>query len=169
MMAPGRVGWRISYLLLSLVLFGMDRLTKLLIVDRLPLYESVPIVRGFLHLTHVANTGALFGLMAGMESPLRNLLFVAVPVLAVILILVFQFRTSELDLLVQSGLSLILGGALGNLYDRIAYGHVVDFLDFSLAGHHWPAFNLADSSICLGVFTLLLDLFRRERRAAPAA
>jgi signal peptidase II len=58
---------------------------------------------------------------------------------------------------------------MGNLYDRVLYGHVVDFLDFSLAGHHWPAFNLADSSICLGVFTLILDLLRHDRRAAPAS
>jgi len=147
----------------------MDRLSKTLVVSRLPLYESVPVIEDFFHLTHVANTGALFGLMAGMASPLRGLIFITIPVLAILLILLFQSRTHESEIMIQVGLSLILGGAMGNLYDRIAYGHVVDFLDFSLAGHHWPAFNLADSSICLGVFTLVLDLFRRERRAAPAA
>jgi signal peptidase II len=162
-------GTRLLYLGLSLLLFGLDRLSKSLVVSRLPLYESVPIIEDYFHLTHVANTGALFGLMAGMASPLRGLIFITIPVLAIFLILAFQFRTRENDFLVQTGLSLILGGAMGNLYDRIAFGHVVDFLDFSLAGHHWPAFNLADSSICLGVFTLILDLFRRERPVAPAS
>jgi signal peptidase II len=85
------------------------------------------------------------------------------------LILYFQFRSRESEVLVQVGLSLILGGALGNLYDRIRFGHVVDFLDFSLGGHHWPAFNIADSCICIGVFSLVLDLYRRERRATPAS
>lgn len=158
--------FRALYLGLSLLLFGMDRLSKSIVVSRLPLYESVPIIPDFFHLTHVANTGALFGLMAGLAAPMRALVFITIPVLAILLILAFQFRTSEADFLAQSGLALILGGAMGNLYDRIAYGHVVDFLDFSLAGHHWPAFNLADSTICLGVFTLILDLFRRDRRAS---
>jgi signal peptidase II len=160
---------RFLYLGLSLFLFAMDRLSKSVVVARLPLYDSVPVIPDFFHLTHVANTGALFGLMAGLASPLRGIIFITIPVLAILLILLFQFRTEGREFPVQVGLSLILGGAMGNLYDRIVYGHVVDFLDFSLAGHHWPAFNLADSSICLGVFTLVLDLLRQDRRAAPAA
>jgi signal peptidase II len=160
---------RLLYLALSFLLFGMDRLSKNLIVSHLPLYESIPIVQDFFHLTHVANTGALFGLMAGMAAPLRGIVFITIPVLAIVLILIFQYRSAEDELPLQIGLSLILGGAMGNLYDRIVYGHVVDFLDFSVAGHHWPAFNLADSSICLGVFTLILDLLRHDRRAAPAS
>jgi signal peptidase II len=126
-------------------------------------------VEGFFHLTHVADTGALFGLLAGLPPPLRGLVFITVPLLAIALILYFQFRSGEGDVLVQVGLSLILGGALGNLYDRISFGHVVDFLDFSLAGHHWPAFNIADSCICVGVCSLVLDLYRRERRPAPSS
>jgi signal peptidase II len=161
--------FRLLYLALSLFLFAMDRLSKSIVVSRLPLYDSVPVIQDFFHLTHVANTGALFGLMAGLASPLRSIVFITIPVLAILLILVFQFRTEESELPVQMGLSLILGGAMGNLYDRVFYGHVVDFLDFSLAGHHWPAFNLADSSICLGVFTLVLDLLRQDRRTAPAS
>jgi signal peptidase II len=160
---------RLLYLGLSLFLFAMDRLSKSLVVSRLPLYDSVPVIQDFFHLTHVANTGALFGLMAGLASPLRGIVFITIPVLAILLILVFQFRTAESELPIQVGLSLILGGAMGNLYDRVLYGHVVDFLDFSLAGHHWPAFNLADSSICLGVFTLVLDLLRHDRQTAPVS
>jgi signal peptidase II len=156
---------RLLFFALSVVLFAMDRGTKALVVRRLPLYESVPVLDGIFHLTHVANTGALFGLLAGLPSPARELVFITVPILAITLILAFQFRSREGDLLVQAGLSLILGGALGNLYDRVRYGHVVDFLDFSVSGHHWPAFNIADSCICLGVFTLVLDLYRREHRS----
>jgi len=168
-MKPSRpFPWRLLYLTASVLLFALDRKTKALVVEQLPLYSSIPVVEGFFHLTHVANTGALFGLMAGLGAPLRGLIFITVPVFAIFLILIFQFRSREADFLVQAGLSLILGGAAGNLYDRIAFGHVVDFLDFSLAGHHWPAFNVADSCICLGVFTLILDLYRRERSAAPA-
>lgn len=169
MSLPRPASIRLLYLALSFLLFGMDRLSKNLIVSHLPLYESIPIVQDFFHLTHVANTGALFGLMAGMAAPLRGIVFITIPVLAIVLILIFQYRSAEDELPLQIGLSLILGGAMGNLYDRIVYGHVVDFLDFSVAGHHWPAFNLADSSICLGVFTLILDLLRHDRRAAPAS
>jgi len=169
MSLPRPVVMRLLYLALSFLLFGMDRLSKNLVVSHLPLYESIPIVPDFFHLTHVANTGALFGLMAGMAAPFRGIVFITIPVLAIVLILIFQYRSAECELPLQIGLSLILGGAMGNLYDRIVYGHVVDFLDFSLAGHHWPAFNLADSSICLGVFTLILDLLRHDRRAAPAS
>ena len=160
---------RLLFLALSLLLFGMDRGTKALVAARLPLNESVPVVKGFFHITHVANTGALFGLLAGLASPLRGLVFISVPLLAIALILFFQLRSPRGDLLTQLGLSVILGGALGNLYDRIRLGHVVDFLDFSVAGHHWPAFNVADSCICLGVFTLVLDLYRRERHPDPAS
>ncbi len=167
-MTPSRsLRIRLVYLALSLVLFAMDRGTKALVVRRLPLYESVPVVQGFFHLTHVANSGALFGLLAGLASPFRDLVFITVPLLAIVLILVFQFRSRESDFLVQAGLSLILGGAVGNLYDRVRFGHVVDFLDFSVAGHHWPAFNVADSAICIGIALLFLDM-RRKPDEKPA-
>jgi len=166
---PSRVlPLRLVYLALSLILFALDRHTKGMVVARLPLHQSVPVVKGFFHLTHVTNTGALFGLLAGLSSPLRGLVFLMVPILAILMILVFQFRSPKKDLPVQTGLSMILGGALGNLWDRLVLGHVVDFLDFSVAGYHWPAFNVADSCICLGVLTLALDLYWRERHATNA-
>ena len=151
---------RLAYVSLSLALFGMDRATKTLVVRRLPLYESVPVVEGFFHLTHVANTGALFGLLAGLSSPLRGLIFVTVPILAIFLIVAFQLRSPETDLVTQVGLSLILGGASGNLIDRIRYGEVVDFLDVHIASYHWPTFNVADASISLGAALLVLQMVR---------
>jgi len=162
------LGTRLLYLALSGFLFSLDRVTKALVVDKLSLHESVSVVGGFFHLTHITNTGALFGLMAGLSSPFRGLIFITVPVLAIGLILLFQFHARENDFLAQVGLSMILGGALGNLWDRIFLGHVIDFLDFSVAGFHWPAFNIADSCICLGVLSLILDLLWRERRVVPS-
>ncbi len=165
---PRNVRTRLLYLALSVFLFSLDRITKALVVDRLSLHESVSVVEGFFHLTHITNTGALFGLMAGLSSPLRSLIFITVPLLAIALILLFQFHARESDFLAQVGLSMILGGALGNLWDRVFLGHVIDFLDFSVAGYHWPAFNIADSCICLGVLSLILDLLCRERRIVPS-
>lgn len=168
MSLPRSLRTRLLYLTLSVFLFSLDRVTKTLVVDWLPLHESVSVVEGFFHLTHITNTGALFGLMAGLSSPLRGLIFITVPVLAITLILLFQFHARENDFLAQVGLSMILGGALGNLWDRVFLGHVIDFLDFSVAGFHWPAFNIADSCICLGVLGLILDLLWRERRVVPS-
>jgi len=168
MTLPWSLRMRLLYLALSAFLFSLDRVTKTLVVDRLSLHESVSVVEGFFRLTHITNTGALFGLMAGLSSPLRGLIFITVPVLAITLILLFQFHARENDFLAQVGLSMILGGALGNLWDRVFLGHVIDFLDFSVAGFHWPAFNIADSCICLGVLSLILDLLWRERRVVPS-
>jgi len=168
MTLPRSLRTRLLYLALSVFLFSLDRVTKSMVVDRLSLHESVSVVEGFFHLTHITNTGALFGLMAGLSSPLRGLIFITVPVLAITLILIFQFHARENDFLAQVGLSTILGGALGNLWDRVFLGHVIDFLDFSVAGFHWPAFNIADSCICLGVLSLVLDLLWREQRVVPS-
>jgi len=168
MTLPRSLRTRLLYLALSAFLFSLDRVTKTWVVDRISLHESVSVVEGFFHLTHITNTGALFGLMAGLSSPLRGLIFITVPVLAITLILLFQFHARENDFLAQVGLSMILGGALGNLWDRVFLGHVIDFLDFSVAGFHWPAFNIADSCICLGVVSLILDLLWRERRVVPS-
>ncbi len=94
-------------------------------------------------------------------------MFLAVPVIAITLILYFQYRTSTADIMTQSGLALILGGAVGNLVDRLRFGHVVDFVDVFVGEHHWPAFNVADSAICVGVSLLFIDLLRQSRRSRP--
>jgi len=138
--------WAIrSYLLLiaALVAF-LDRLAKREIVKNVPLYDSLPIVRGFFDLTHTQNFQAAFGLPVSMG--LLNVFGVIV----VIVILTVLWRTSYSLSSIAIGLSLILGGAIGNLCDRIFRGYVVDYLDFSVLGHHWPAFNVADSMIFIG-------------------
>jgi len=152
---------RFAYGLLTLAILGLDQTTKALVVSRMTLYSSLPVVRGLFHITYVTNRGALFGLFHDMADPYRGALFTSVPVLAIALIVVFQTRTTLADTVAQAGLALILGGALGNLSDRLRLGYVVDFLDLFVGEHHWPAFNVADASICVGVGLLVLDLLAR--------
>ncbi|MGH9750465.1 MAG: signal peptidase II [Candidatus Polarisedimenticolia bacterium] len=155
---------RLLYVLTSAAVLGLDQATKLMVVSRLTLHSTLPVVPGFLHLTLVFNRGALFGLFHGMADPWRSTLFTVVPLGAIAIVLVFQYRTTLHDPLTQGGLALILGGAAGNLADRVRLGYVVDFLDVFIGEHHWPAFNVADSAICCGVGLLVLDLLLTGRR-----
>ena len=150
---------RIAYGGLSLTVLGLDQLTKALITDGMAAYSSVVVIPGLFQLTLVWNRGGLFGLCRGLPDPYRTVLFTAVPTLAIGIILLFQYRTALADRIAQTGLALILGGAVGNLTDRLRLGHVVDFLDVFVGEYHWPAFNIADSAICIGVALLLIDLF----------
>lgn len=161
-------GLRILFGLGSVAVVGLDQVTKHLVMTRMTLYSSVPVVPGVFHLTLITNTGALFGMFRDFAQPARSLLFTMVPLLAIALIVVFQYRTSMNDVIAQTGLALILGGAVGNLVDRVRFGYVIDFLDVFVGEHHWPAFNVADSSICIGVSLLFIDLMRRGPRAGPA-
>jgi signal peptidase II len=156
--------WR--WLALSAGLLLADQITKALVRERLPLHESETVVPGLFNLTHVTNRGALFGLLHDLPDPWRGLLFTIVPFAAIVLILAFQGRTAATDRLAHGGLALILGGAAGNFVDRLRLGYVIDFLDVFVGPHHWPAFNVADSAICVGVALLVLDLLRPHRRAA---
>lgn len=155
---------RAGFGLVSAGVVALDQLTKRLVTDSLPLHSSVEVIPDLFHLTLVTNRGALFGLLHDLPDPYRSALFTLVPLLAVGLIIYFQARTTLQDTLAHAGLALILGGALGNLVDRIRLGHVIDFLDVFIGEHHWPAFNAADSAICVGVSLLVLDLMARGRR-----
>lgn len=166
-MSPARA--RVLFSLVSLGVAVIDQASKAVVVRHLAPAGSIPIVPGLFHLTFVTNRGALFGLLHDLPDPYRSILFTLVPALAVGLVVLFQYRTDVSERLTQAGLALILGGALGNLADRIRLGHVVDFLDVFVGTHHWPAFNAADSAICTGVGLLLLDLLTRSRRAPSPA
>lgn len=152
---------RAAYALLTLSVLVLDQATKAMVVSRMTLYSSAPVVPGVFSLTLVTNRGALFGLFHDLPDPYRSSLFTAIPLLAIALMLVFQYRTTVHDFATQSGLALILGGALGNLVDRMRLGYVIDFLDVFVGEHHWPAFNVADSCICVGVACLVIDLLAR--------
>ena len=159
---------RIAYALLTLSVLLLDQTTKAMVVSRMTLWSSAPVVPGFFHITLVRNKGALFGLFQDLPDPYRGTLFTIVPVLAIILMLVFQYRTTIHDTATQTGLALILGGAFGNLVDRLRLGYVTDFLDVFVGDHHWPAFNVADSCISIGVALLLFDLLARGWHREPA-
>jgi signal peptidase II len=118
---------------------------------------AMPIVPGFFDLTLVTNTGGIFGILRDAGGLTRNILFSVVPVIAVVLIAWYGWRMQAARRWSRAALGLILGGATGNLIDRFRLGHVIDFLDAYVGTHHWPAFNLADSGICVGVAILLAE------------
>lgn len=153
---------RRRYFLLAAAVCLADWLTKALVAATLAPGETRHIVPGFFTLTHVRNRGAAFGLFADFTSPLATPLLVAfsVAALGVVLVLLWRHPTERAS---GYGLALVFGGALGNLVDRLHGGGVVDFLDFHLAGHHWPAFNLADSAIVIGAACVIVHVLRRSR------
>ena len=148
-----------------LLVVGFDQASKLWILQNFELYDSTVIIPGLFNLTFLRNTGAAFGMFAGHPSWWRQLFFIGVAVVALVVILVFQRKLGRQNSLYTISLAFIGGGAVGNLIDRIRYGSVVDFLDVYIGRHHWPAFNVADSAITVGVCLFLLTQFQEERQA----
>ncbi len=140
----------------------LDQGTKALVLKQLPLYHSLPVIPGFFNLTHIHNPGGAFGFMSHQSSQVRNLLFLFISSLAICFIFYFYKNTPKTHPLLATGFALILGGAVGNLIDRFRFGKVVDFLDFFLGNYHWPAFNVADSAISIGVGIFLIHLLFKK-------
>jgi signal peptidase II len=163
--------YRTGYFLVSLAVLLMDQWTKGVVVRTFQVHESREVVSGLFDLTYVQNSGAAFGLFASVDSSVKAIVLNSVAVLVFLIVSGYALRSSHKSVRLQVGLALILGGAVGNLLDRVRFTYVVDFLDFSISGHHWPAFNLADSAICAGVALLFLDMLQREDEAEtrPAA
>lgn len=136
----------------------LDQITKAVIRNTLTLYHSITVIPGFFNITYILNPGGAFGFMANKSPFLRNLLFILLSSLAVCLIFYFYKHTPKKYSLLSTCFALILGGALGNLIDRIRFGKVVDFLDFYIASYHWPAFNVADSAITVGITIYVFHL-----------
>ncbi|OGA05090.1 MAG: signal peptidase II [Betaproteobacteria bacterium RIFCSPLOWO2_02_FULL_64_12] len=153
----------IAWIGLAVALALADRATKEMVLGAFRAGEARE-VTGFFNLVLTFNRGAAFSLLADAPGWQREL-FVAIAVVATVVIVWLLARQGN-DKLFSLALALILGGALGNLWDRIALGHVIDFLDFHAAGHHWPAFNLADSAITVGAALLIWDGFRSKGREA---
>jgi len=128
-----------------------DQITKTVIQNTLLLYHSITVIPGFFSITHIHNPGGAFGFMANKSPGLRNLLFLFLSSLAICLIFYLYKSTPKKYPLLSTSFALILGGAFGNLIDRIRFGEVVDFLDFYIGSYHWPAFNVADSAITVGI------------------
>ncbi len=157
-----------AYFLIFFVILAADQLTKFLVVAHLSLYEAREIIPGLFNLVHVTNKGAAFSLFAGVESPLRHYFFVSVNTLAALGLTIAAWKVGPSRRLYRWSFALIAGGAIGNLVDRLLHGAVIDFLDFYIGVYHWPAFNVADSAICVGVGLMLfanLQEIRHEKRS----
>lgn len=161
---------RLPYLAVMVSLVGLDQLTKWAVARSLELHEYRPIVEGFLSLSHVRNYGAAFGILSDADLPYQAVLFSGLSLFALVAIAVYAWRLPVTSRLPQLALSLILGGAIGNLIDRLRLGYVVDFVHVYWKRHQWPDFNLADSAITVGVTLLILDILRTphaEGRQSP--
>jgi len=172
----GRFAERRGYFLVSACVLVLDQVTKVAAHARLRPRGSVSVIPGFFNLAYSRNRGGLFGYFSTLDDPWRALLLLLFPIVAIALIAVFLAKTDEPDRSTLFGLALILGGATGNLVDRVVRGEVVDFLDvytswqpleswFSRAfgTAHWPTFNIADSAIVVGACLLVLDILRPNR------
>jgi signal peptidase II len=156
---------RIHYIAISFVIIVLDAVTKWLVSANISLHDAVTVVPNFFSIVHVRNTGAAFGIGANAESQVVPLLLNSGAILVFLIVVAYALRTPLTDRTLQVGLHLILGGAIGNLVDRFRFGYVVDFLDFFVRDHHWPAFNVADSAICIGIALLFLDMRRKPEPA----
>jgi len=160
---------RIHYLLITAAIIVLDIWTKALVLRRIDLHETIQVIPNFFQLVHVRNTGAAFGIGANAASKIVPLLL-NIGALAVFgVVVVYALRSSVTDRVLQTGLHLILGGAVGNLLDRFRFGYVVDFLDVYIGRHHWPAFNVADSAICIGIALLFFDMKKKPESETETA
>ncbi len=138
----------------ALAVLALDQITKYLILTRFPLYETKILISGFFNLVHIRNKGMAFGIMNRPGTDWGGILLVGATLAALGLLLFWFFRLKSEERGIAFPLSLILGGAAGNLVDRVRLGEVLDFLDFYIGPHHWPAFNVADSAITVGTLWL---------------
>jgi signal peptidase II len=138
----------------------LDQASKIIVDRTMPLNHSTPVIENLLNLTYIRNTGAAFGILAGSEARFRLPFLIFFSLLAIGFIVVMLRRLSEKEIVLIIALTFILGGAVGNLIDRLLYGEVIDFLDFYWSRFHWPAFNFADSFISIGVMITFYRLAR---------
>jgi len=155
----------ISLAIAALIVF-LDRVSKCWIVSHIPSGHAIVVIPKVFRLTHVINTGAAFSMFEGSASPnlVRNLL-IGFSMIAVVVVLLLIWKMGRGVSLTSVALALILGGAVGNLYDRIRFSYVVDFLEVHIVHYHWPDFNVADSAIVVGACLLLIEMLRPQRSA----
>ena len=149
---------KIFFIITALVVVIFDQLSKIAVASSIRYYESIPIIDGFLNLVHVRNRGMAFGLMNRPDAQFSFYFLVSATVIAIIILILWFNSIKGRGTGLIFGLSLILGGAVGNLIDRLRIKEVVDFIDFFIGEYHWPAFNLADSAITVGVFWIVINV-----------
>lgn len=155
---------RLAYFGLSLAVVVLDQVTKAIVAARIPLHETIPVIRGFFDLTHVRNTGTAFGLFALANSPARATILTLVAAGVFLGVLAWSLTSPTTLTRLQTALALVLGGAVGNLIDRIRFQSVTDFLRFYVDRWEWPSFNVADSAISVGVVLLAWDIWRHPQK-----
>ena len=154
----------VHFILPALVVVLVDQVSKRMIASTIRYGESVPVIQGFFNLVHVRNRGMAFGLMNRPDSSFGYYFLVSAVILAILLIILWFSRLKEGDRSLVFGLSLILGGALGNLIDRLRFKEVTDYLDFFIGSYHWPSFNLADCAITVGAFWIVIHILFSSAR-----
>ena len=142
----------------------LDQITKIWVHRTMKLYDTIPVINNFFDLHYIRNTGAAFGILSGSQSSFRIPFFVGVSFLAIGIILYLFHQMEESEVMVPLAFSLVLGGAVGNLIDRIRLGEVIDFIYIHYKRFQWPAFNVADIAITVGVFLLIIRMFFFENR-----
>lgn len=156
---------KLKYLILlavSALVIGIDQATKLYVNKVMDLHSSITVVQNFFNITYMRNKGAAFSFLSNFNYRIPFFILVSLVAIVVIISVIYKLRPDQKFAAIS--LSLILSGALGNLIDRVRLGEVIDFLDAHWYEHHWPAFNVADSAICVGVFLLAIDMFLEEQR-----
>ena len=153
--------WKI-FGLISVVGLVVDQATKIYVDRVMHLYQSIPVIDGLFNIFYIRNKGAAFSFLS--SASWRIPFFIAVSLVASLVIIIGIKKLRDDQRLAMISMSMIFSGAVGNLIDRVRLGEVIDFLDVYWKTHHWPAFNVADSLICVGVGLLALDMFREEKR-----
>jgi signal peptidase II len=157
---------RLKLLLISVAVFVLDWLSKQWIVHHIISGQKITIIPHFFHLSHVYNNGAAFSLFSDTPSPEKvRWMLIGFSIIAIAIVLAVFWRAGRRVSLTSIALALVLGGAIGNLYDRLAYRYVIDFLAFNIFGYHYPDFNVADSCIVIGACLLLIEVFRTPKSA----
>jgi signal peptidase II len=154
---------RYQFLIVAAVI-ALDRLTKWLVIRHLPEAHEIPVIPGLFQLSHWENTGAAFSMFADSSSPWRTLGLIGFAVIALLVVSFLLWKSGSALNSITLALALIMGGASGNLWDRVAKGTVTDFLDFYIGQHHWPPFNIADSAIVVGSILLMWKIMLGPRR-----
>lgn len=156
--AAARPPQRLLEFVLPMVIVAIDQATKAMVRASVPIHESVTVIPGFFNITHALNSGAAFGILDGADFPFKTTLIAIIAFAALIGVGMYAASLAHHQRIARIGLALIVGGAAGNLIDRVLAGSVVDFADFYWQSHHFWAFNVADSAISVGVTMLILDM-----------
>lgn len=158
-----------SYFLMILGLAFLDQITKTLVTAKIGLYETIPVVPGFFNVTRIHNKGAIFGFFSKSDKLPVFILLTGASFCALGFVVYYFVKTPPREKFTKIALSMILAGALGNLFDRLLRGYVIDFLDVYVKQWHWPFFNIADSCITIGALLLIAAFFRRKPACSPSS